>query len=198
LELQLKLGTDRRLQRQFLLARKDRFLLVADVLLGDRSQRIEYCHAIPVTEDVKFQPARETREGHLVGKRRLARVMPLALPEWRSARSPGSLEATNDILQLRMETQGRRLYAPLFFDLDANRIRRLATWRQLTVAEHLEIQPADEAVGYRVQVARQQWLFYRSLGSQGNRTLLGHNLASEFLAARLGFKGQVDNVVEIE
>ena len=53
--------------------------------------------------------------------------------------------------------------ASLFIDLRKDRFVRPVTWRQLTVAENLSIQPADVAVGYRVQIGADQWLFYRSL-----------------------------------
>lgn len=72
------------------------------------------------------------------------------------------------------------------------------TWRQLTVAEDRLIVPRDVAVGYRVQIGRAQWLFYRSLAECGNRTLLGQNLVSEFLAARFGRNGIAEPLMEIE
>jgi hypothetical protein len=90
------------------------------------------------------------------------------------------------------------MFAPLFLDLKPRRMRRPLTWRQLTVAEGLEIQPNDAAVGYRVMVGNQQWLIYRSLAGAGNRTLLGHNLASETLVARFGRDGEVRPLLEVE
>ena len=81
------------------------------------------------------------------------------------------------------------MLAPLFFDLRARRMTRPLTWRQLTVAESLKTQPPEVAVGYRVMVGKEQWLIYRSLGSPANRTLLGHNLATEMLVARFGRDG---------
>jgi hypothetical protein len=48
-----------------------------------------------------------------------------------------------------------------------------------------------------VQIAERQWLVYRALGNRGNRTILGHNMISEFLLAQ--FKdGKTTNLVEIE
>ena len=87
---------------------------------------------------------------------------------------------------------------PLMFDMDTKRMLRPATWRTLTVAENRAIQPADVAVGYRVQTGKEQWLFYRSLAERGNRTLLGQNLSSEFLAARFNRNGETDPLLEIE
>ena len=54
------------------------------------------------------------------------------------------------------------------------------------------------AVGYRVAVAKRQWLIYRSLAAKANRTLLGHNLSSELLVARFAPDGEVETLVEID
>jgi hypothetical protein len=63
----------------------------------------------------------------------------------------------------------------------------------------LEIQPTEVAVGYRIQCAKMQWLVYQSLAPRANRTLLGHNLASEYLVGRfLATSGEVDELLEIE
>ena len=81
----------------------------------------------------------------------------------------------------------------------SRRIAKKCTWRQLTVAQSLQIQGADVAVGYRLQCAKEQWLIYRSLGPKANRTLLGQNLSSESLVGRfLASSGEMDALVEIE
>ena len=125
-------------------------------------------------------------------------MLPLALPEWREQAGVGALIATPQGLELHQAADGQRLMAPLFVDLDPRRMRRRLTWRQLTVAESLSIQPADVAGGYRVAVGSQQWLIYRSLGPRGNRTVLGHNLSTESLVARFDSSGEVEPIIEIE
>ena len=90
------------------------------------------------------------------------------------------------------------MYAPLFIDLNGGRFRRRMTWRQLTVAEALRQVPSDAAIGFRVAIGDQQWIIYRALAARGNRTLLGHNLATESLTARFGKDGEVTSIVEIE
>ena len=97
-----------------------------------------------------------------------------------------------------MTTEAARLYAPLFIDLKPSRTRQQFTWRRLTVAENLELQPADVAAGYRVQVGKRQWLFYRSLAPTAPRTLLGQHLISEMLVARFDQDGEIDELLEIE
>jgi hypothetical protein len=67
------------------------------------------------------------------------------------------------------------------------------------VAEALQIQPPDVAVGYRVQCGKKQWLIYRSQAARGNRTVLGQNTSSEFLAARfLSPSGDVEQLIMVE
>ena len=124
--------------------------------------------------------------------------MPLALPEWRTPAARGSLEQTDDGLVLSQSAEAARLFAPLFIDLDARRGQRRLTWRQLTVGERLEIQPAEVAVGYRVQIGGEQWLVYRSLAPTANRTVLGQNFSSEFVTARFPADGEADKLLEIE
>jgi hypothetical protein len=125
-------------------------------------------------------------------------VLPLALPEWRSDAHIGTLEQTGRRLELAQRAEGTCLFAPLLVDLKPRRFAQRLTWRQLTVAENLAVQAPDVAVGYRVLVGRDQWLIYRALARKGNRTLLGHNLSTEFLAARFLRGGHVEPLVEIE
>jgi hypothetical protein len=151
-----------------------------------------------VPEQIAFRAAEETWEGYLVGKRPLAHVLPLALPEWRQCTPVGALRFREEGLQLELEATGSAMFAPLFIDLNPRRFGKAITWRQLTVAESLQIQPPDVAAAYRVQCGKKQWLLYRSLASRGNRTVLGHNLCSEFLCARFERRGEVTALVEIE
>jgi hypothetical protein len=199
LELEVELGLGLRVQRHIALAREDGFLLLADAVLGERSGRLEYRGRLPLAPGVTFRPAKDTREGTLRHKTGpMARVMPLALPEWRGDAHMGELVSTSPHLELRQGAERRRLFAPLFFDLDARRLKRRFTWRQLSVAQSMQGCPADMAVGYRVAVGKEQWLIYRSLGETGNRTVLGHNLSTETLLARFDKSGEVESLVEIE
>lgn len=188
-----------RVQRQMLLARRDNFLLMADVILGEEPGEIQYSTRLPLAGDIDYLPEEETCEGYLKNSRPLATVVPLGLPEWRQGNSKGTLEVEAQQLCLRMQAPAaQRLYVPLFVDLSARRWLEKRTWRQLTVAEHLEIQPADVAVSYRVQMGRKQWLLYRSLAERANRTFLGQNVSQEFVVARFDLDGGVEELIEIE
>lgn len=199
LELQLSFSHEVRVQRHLLLAREDRFLFWADAVLGSTPGMLDYHCMLPLADGIAFQPAADTREGYLTGRRRRAAVLPLALAEWREEPSAGRLAAGQRGLELsQMATRARALFAPLWIDLHPRRLARAVTWRRLTVVEDRSIQPSDVAAGYRVAVGREQWLFYRSLDACGNRTVLGHNLITEFFAGRFGREGVAEPLMEIE
>ena len=125
LELEIELDGDLRVQRTMLLARKDRFLLLADAVLGNEPAKLEYLGVLPLQPGISFDGADESREGFLVGGKRRALVLPLALPEWRSDRRVGELAQSADGLQLSQSAGGCCLYAPLLMDLDRRRQTRL-------------------------------------------------------------------------
>jgi hypothetical protein len=199
LEIELTLSDDITIQRHIALAREDGFLLLADAVLGITPKKIQYRSTLPLADGVTFDPETETREGTLAyrGKPR-ARVLPLALPEWRSGPSCGTLESKDGALVLSQTTSAQSLMAPLFVDLDRRRLKHQLTWRQLTVAEDRQIVPPDVASGYRVQIGKAQWLLYRSLSDVGIRTVLGKNLMHEFLLGRFRSSGKIKTLMEIE
>jgi len=198
LELEIDCSGGYRLQRQFLLAREDEFLFLADAVLGESAGEIGSSLRLPLVGGWQLEPTAETREAVLSAGKKGAQVIPPALPEWRSDPRFGSLREENGELVAAHTRRGRNLYNPLLIDLNRRRIGKQLTWRQLTVVEKLELQPQDVAVGYRVQVGSEQWLFYRSLAPAANRTVLAQNLVSEFLAARFDTDGEIETLIEIE
>jgi hypothetical protein len=203
LELEIKLSAELRLQRQILLARDDEFLFLADAVLGPTAasaklHELEYSARLPLTAETTAAAGAETRELVLSDRKPRAMVLPLALPEWRVDPRGGDFREEHGCLELRQRARGGSLLAPLWIDLAPRRFRRPSTWRQLTVAEQLQIQPPDVAAGYRVQFGKRQWLVYRALKMLGNRTLLGQNLSSEFYVGRFGRDGETEKIVEVE
>jgi len=197
LEVEAQLGDGWRLQRQILLA-GDRFLFLADALLGVEMHTIEFRSTLPLCPDVHFEPADETCEGMLRGRRPLARVLPIDLPEWRTQSTGDAIEQVPAGLQLSRCRQASRLFSAWFIDLEPRRMKKEPTWRQLTVAQQLERQTDDMAVGYRVQIGKDQWLVYRSLGPKANRTVLGQNYNTDFVVARFTPLGGAVKLLEIE
>jgi hypothetical protein len=200
IEFQLDLDGGARLERQVLLARKDGFLLLADHLQSSAAAALEPAWQLPLGEGLAWCGEAETRDARLAhGDVDVARLLPLALPEWRVDPRMGELANAGGALRLAQHTSARAMACPLFIDLRPHRIGRPCTWRQLTVAEALQIQPPDVAVGYRVQCGKKQWLIYRSQAARGNRTVLGQNTSSEFLAARfLSPSGDVEQLIMVE
>jgi hypothetical protein len=178
------------LQRQFLLIRDDRCLLLADAVLPtsnfhEASQSIRYSSRIPLCDSIRVEPESETREMFLSeGHRRRGLVVPLSASEWQMGPTDASAKETADGYLLSSSEGVGRLYVPLWFDFQQRRFDRLRTWRQLTVADRLRINNRDEAVGYRIQVGSEQWMVYSSLAESRCRTVLGKHLDSGFFASR--------------
>ncbi|MBC8354205.1 MAG: hypothetical protein H8E66_19605 [Planctomycetes bacterium] len=187
-----------KVQRQVMLTHDDRFIMVADAILGGETADIEYQFTLPLRSGITFTPAGDTREGLLRRSKPIGAVLPLQLPEWRADRDEGSLEQTPDGLRLRQSARGQRMFAPMLIDLKPKRFSKQLTWRRLTVARELAILPADVAVGYRVQSGKRQWVIYRSLDSTASRSVLGQHFSGEFVLGRLLAKGEIKQLIEIE
>ena len=199
LELEAPLGNGIVLQRQVLVARKDEFLLLNHVVLGKKTVEMDVAVSWPLHESMYLQPADETREVTITdGRKPRFLALPLALPEWRAASADGELAATSSGLLLKQRGMASRLEMPLFIDLAPRQRTKPYTWRQLTVAEDLQTQPRDVATGYRVQIGRRQWMFYRSLAAKQIRTVLGQNLGCEYICGRFHTNGSVETLIEIE
>ncbi len=208
LELELPLSSGWKLTRQMLLAREDRFVLLADALIGSEGREgeapaepveLRYSTSVPLAAGAKFVAARETREGWLEsGKRRRATIVPPALAEWRSDFCHAELLESDGRLVLQQAALGCNLYAPLWIDLDPRRLKRPVTWRRLTVAENSAIVHRDIAAAYRIQAGRDQWLIYRSLAPPGNRSVLGYNTLKSLVCLRIASGGKTERIVEIE
>lgn len=199
LELESTLGGELLVQRSIVFSRREGFLLLADALLGTDPANIRCELRFSLPAGVAWHPSAETREGMLAAGPSRLRLLPLGLPEWRCDPRPGSLEVTQARLVLQQQaSQARRMLVPLWIDLAPRRWRRACTWRQLTVGEDLAVVPPDVACAYRVQVGREQWLAYRTLGPAASRTMLGHHLVTELLVARFNRRGLVEPIIELE
>ncbi len=200
LELELPLTGGWRLQRQWMLARDEKIVFWADAVLGEKPASLELTLRLPLGGDVEWQPEPETNDGWLLASsKRQAWVVPLAAPEWQTSGEPPAVTVKDGQLVVNASGEGTALYLPLFFDLHSRRRRiPLRTWRILTVGERLRIVRPDEAVGYRIQVGKKQWLVYRSLAPAASRTVLGQNLMTEFFVGRFLRSGEVEPYVEVE
>jgi len=212
LDLTAPLSDGRQLERQVVMLPQDGIVLLADVVTtpgewtaarGNGSPPSAAEPALAVTSSLPLGPglateaADETREVLVFDTRMRFQALPLGLPEWRTGRG-GQLRAVDGRLTLEQQTEGSRLYAPLWLDCNAARIGRPLTWRQLTVADTRINLPAHQAIGYRIQAGLDQWLVYRTLDVARNRSLLGCNVSCEFLLGRIKPRGMVKRVLEIQ
>jgi hypothetical protein len=198
IELQQRLPNGLRIERQALLAREDRLLVLADAVSGAGEARIDYAARLPLVEAAQATADRQTRECRLRIDRLAARVFPLALPDDRIQSTPGSFGPAGEALELKQTARGG-LYAPVVLDWNPRRRRGDADWRTLTVAEDLRRVTPAEAWAHRLRIADFQLLVYRSLtGTRPLRTVLGQHTANETLMGRFDEEGEVEAYVMVE
>ena len=201
-EIEWRFENDIVMQRQIVFSMEDKFAWIGDAVIlpdGAEPADIEYrCHwklkdgIAPVAES-------ETTETYLFdGKTIRGLVVPPAFSEWKSGKSVGKLELAEDGFSLNASRQGTSLYVPVFLDLNPKRCLKPRTWRQLSVAENLQVVGADVAVAYRIQVGKKQFVFYRSMAEPKNRTFFGENVNTEMYFGRLEKDGTMTELVQIE
>ena len=200
-----------KLQRHVILSLEDKFAWIGDVILPpDDAQsdgtghQFDYSCRWPLADGISTIAESETNEGYLYdGKKIRALVVPPALKEWKTERPTGAvragkLELDDTSFTLAQSGTGQAMYVPLFLDLSPRRSKRPRTWRQLTIAEKLEIVPNDVAVAYRVQVGKKQFVFYRALGEAQNRTFFGQNVNTELFLGRLEKDRTMTELLQVE
>ncbi len=201
LEIVAPLAGGLQIERQVVVLPDEKLVFLADAVTPRSGgaaavQSLQYRGTLPLAGGLDCGREEETRELVVSDTVTRCMVLPLALPEWRTA-GRGTFAATADGLTLE-QPGAVRLYAPLWIDCDAKRIGRPRTWRQLTVADTRIILPPHQAAGFRVQAGLEQWLVYRALDAPRNRTLLGCNVSCEFLLGRVKRSGEVARTLEIQ
>lgn len=201
LEIAAPLGGGLQLSRQVIVLVRDAIVILADAITAEQPPAgipLGLESGVSLGQGLEAEPAEETREivAYDTAMRLLA--LPLALPEWSAAPAAGAFTARGGSLTLAQETQGGRLYAPLWLDCHPARIGKPLTWRQLSVADTRRNLPRHQAAAFRVQAGLEQWLLYRALDRPRNRTVLGCNLSCEFLVGRIRDDGVVARTLEIE
>jgi hypothetical protein len=201
LEITAPLGGGLQLERQVVVLVRDAVVVLADAITAatpPAGKTLRFESAVALGTALEAERAEETRDAVVYDTAMRATALPLALPEWQAAPTLGSFTVADGALTLRQETEGGRLYVPLWLDCKAARIGRPLTWRQLTVADTRRNLPRHQAAAFRVQAGHDQWLLYRALDVPRNRTVLGCNLSCEFLLGRVGADGVVARTLEIQ
>jgi hypothetical protein len=206
LELEMELTDGGKFTRQWLLAREEAILIVADTLALPSPGKIEYRCRWPLAEQIRALPESETQEIYLTQNEIQSLVLPLSLSEWKVGVAAGKLESLSHShslghshsLELSARQQGSALYVPLVFDLNPQRSRQKRTWRTLTVAESRNAVSNSVAAAFRFQIGKEQWYLYRALTSKAPRTFLGEHFSGEFVFGRFKKSGQKKELLRIE
>lgn len=205
-EVQWTMSGGVKLQRHVILSLEDKFAWIGDVILppDGAGHEFDYRCRWPLASGISTIAESETNEGYLYdGKKIRALVIPPALKEWKTERPTGAtragrLELEDTSFTLAQSGTGQAMYVPMFLDLSPRRSKLQRTWRQLTVAEKLEIVPTDVAVAYRVQVGKKQFVLYRALGEAQNRTFFGQNVNTELFLGRLEKDRSMTELLQVE
>ena len=221
LEIIAPLGGDLEIERTVVMIPDDHIIILSDVLkprcgadesetlrvlsaaVEGQSSEICYQSSIRLARSLEAECAVETREITVSDSAPRFLALPLALPEWRLAAGHGEFDSKtleNEAVDIcfRQRTIAKRLFAPLWIDCNPARIGEPLTWRALTVADTRQNLGPQQAAAFRVQSGNKQWLLYRSLDLPRNRTVLGCNLACEFMIGRIGRRGIVSRIIEIQ
>ena len=185
-----------------MLIRDEGVVYFADALIAQNPEQWSVKSTWTVADDIELHSDPKTTEGKLVRtgseNQTAALLLPVAMPEWRRSPNHSRMESSGQILSLQCDANAKNLYNPLVMSLRGIEATPAYTWRQLTIAEELHNQPRDVAEAYRVQVNRDQWVFYRSLTPCTRRTVMGLHLNTEFYAGRFSRDdGQFEAVVEV-
>ena len=192
LELEIEFEDGVVLQRQIVLGREDEFVFFGDAVCHHEPGRqlgIEL--TLPLAEGMQASGEAETNEVYLTDKKTLALILPISIGEWQADKTRGEIRIEESQVVVCQNQVGQNLYGGVFIDLKPKRSVKPRTWRQLTVAENLEKCKPDEAVAFRVQVGKSQWVIYRSLSAPANRTFFGENHLDEFFVGRFTRDGMV-------
>ena len=208
LEIECGLEGVVRIQRQMMLIRDESMIFLCDTLLADQPAKWGIRSILHVAPDFEVRQDKKHHEAELhhrdstttgMGDGRHALVLPLALPEWRRTPSIGKLEQKAGQIILSQEAPGKRMMCPMVIVPRKPSKNQPYTWRHLTVAEDLKIQSRETAQAYRVQVGKDQMIFYRSLAKTIRRSAMGLHINSEFYAARFDpSDGEFEAIVEID
>lgn len=206
LELECSAGDDCTIQRQIMLVREEGMLYFADALLANEPNRWNIQTSWSLAPGVRFEPESKNTEGKLLrdtpelGTSKLVGLMlPVASPEWKRDNTNCWLTTREDTVIQHAEADTKRLYSPTVLPLRGLAKLQAYTWRRLTIAEELQIQPPEVAEAYRVQLNDEQWLFYRSLAPCTRRTVMGLHLNTEFYAGRFcSDDGQFEAILQVD
>ncbi|MCH5375738.1 MAG: hypothetical protein JJ992_17335, partial [Planctomycetes bacterium] len=202
LELQQKLSGEVTLERQLFLSRTDQFLYAAEVVHAPDDREVTVTSTLPLDASINTQQDRYTREWKLKRKKKsMARLFPLAFEQEIVHKTEGTLSVSAEKQPIvTMERTGRgSQYLPLIVDWHPHHQAAPAEWKKLTVTQSRQVCPPTNAGGYRLRMAEQHLLVFRSLVKPYSpRAVLGHHTMHESLIAKFDDDGDVAPLLIVE
>ena len=171
--------------------------MLADTILCENDYDVHHQIQLPLGAGITVDTQEDTWELLLKAPDAVAQILPVGLPEWKSGCRQGNLEVKRRMVNIEQSGQSR-LFVPLFIDLSPKRSQGKVTWRQLSVGEKRENITPNVAAGFRVHIAKEQWLIYRSLDRIIPRTVLGQNLLCEYHVSRFLESGMTKPLIEVQ
>ncbi len=213
MELQIAGPGKLRVERMVLLSRKDHFAILADSIHGVKPSLfgvnassattdpfpIRCRSTISLPSDVTAARAVDSSKVEIKGAGASANLYPLIASTGTSKAGPHEVTVTSHSISVLSKGNGQGLFSPLFIDWNPARLKKSADWVGLTVTEEAKVIGRDIAAGYRLKVAKEQWLIYRSLLATTNaRALLGHHTRKETVVGTFDATGAVEPLLLIE
>ncbi|MEC9097237.1 MAG: hypothetical protein VX776_11420, partial [Planctomycetota bacterium] len=130
LELEITCAGGWKVQKHILLAKDDNLVLIGNAVLGAGTRNdISLQQPLPCGEGIRFFASEEHHEGFVWGENPAGMVLPLALPEWKTATSNGRLRSDDGIVHYELSAREvTGMYAPLLLVLDRKAGLRKYTW----------------------------------------------------------------------
>ena len=109
-----------------------------------------------------------------------------------------SVESAEQQIVIERSAKGS-LFMPMVIDWHPHHVAAPAEWRKLTITQSREISPPHEAGGYRLRMAEQHLMVYRSLVQPHSpRAVLGQHTLNESLIGKLDHEGDLQPLLIVE
>lgn len=189
--LELRLQTEEFLiDRQIFLCRRAPVLFVVDALQVEAAARVELAWNLPCSEIGGWQGIVPTRAQRCVGLDHNVAILPIGMPVDPLAASPGSLAVEKGTLRAGVQQQGRVAVLPLAF-VWGSPAKSALSWRALTITSDRRVVEPEEAVAWRITVANQPIVYFRSTLGTHRLAFLGHQTFYETVIGPLDKKGDL-------
>jgi len=184
--------------RQVLLLREEKLLMMADLVDLEADHEFDYLSQLPFCHGWDAERDALSRELALINGDVRVRVFPLSSPQLKVDKSETTTAVSTETLTVQHHSKQSRAHIVTVFDWNPKHRLLPVEWTTLTVAEDGQRVPSDQAAGYRLRVGHNQWLFYQSLTEpEVPRSVLGHHTANETVFAKVE-AGEVQAIVEVE